>query len=260
MKVYATSYWLLAAVFVYVLVVLFLPLLAENPEQGGSFLLLIGGFLALFVIGAAIATFWRSAPRRSWVWIALMVPPVLFLLMNAPFIPYTLTHPADAAFTSVLALVVGTIVLVWAGVVAFREVRSARSGTRTSTRQLLAVSIVAGVTVGALVTGVMAAGASGGSGAVAAAPTTTGTLAAEGTKYLSTSYSMGSTDVLGMFVENRDKFAHSFDVDALNIHVQVPANSTVAVSIKPVAAGPLEFYCAIPGHKEAGMAGTIDVR
>jgi hypothetical protein len=260
MKVYAASYWLLAALFVYVLVVLFLPLLAENPEQGGPFLLLIGGFLVLFVIGAAVATFWRSAPRRGWIWLALLIPPVLFLLMNAPFIPYTLTHPADAGFPSVVALVVGTIVLVWAGVVAFREVRSGSSVAAVGRRQLVAVSIVAGVTIGAFATGVMAAGAGGGSGSVAAAPTTTATLVAEGTKYVTTSYSIGGSDVLGMFVENRDSFAHSFDVDALNLHVQIPANSTVALSIKPTGAGPLEFYCAIPGHKEAGMAGTIDVR
>lgn len=260
MKVYAASYWLLAALFVYILVVMFLPLLAENPEQGGAFLPLIVGFLALFVVGAAIATFWRSARQRGWVWLALLIPPVLFLLMNAPFIPYTLTHPADAAFPSVVALVVGSIVLVSAGVVAFREVRSGSSVAAVGRRQLIAVSIVAGVTIGAFATGVLAAGAGGKSGAVAAAPTTTATLGAEGTQYLTTSYSMGSSDVLGLFVENRDSFAHSFDVDALNIHVQVPANSTVALSIKPAGVGPLEFYCAIPGHKEAGMAGTIDVR
>jgi uncharacterized cupredoxin-like copper-binding protein len=52
---------------------------------------------------------------------------------------------------------------------------------------------------------------------------------------------------------------HSFDIDALDIHVQLPANATVAIAIKPTQAGPLEFYCAIGGHKAAGMDGTIDV-
>jgi hypothetical protein len=260
MKAYAATYWLLAGLFVYILVVLFLPELAAHPEQVGPFLPLIGGFLVLFVIGAGIATFWRSARRRAWIWLALLVPPVLFLLMNAPFIPYSLTHPADAGFTAVLPLVVGTLVLTWAGVLAFREVRSGSAVPAGGRRQVLVVSIVAGLTVGALATGVLAAGAGRGSGSVAAAPTTTATLVAEGTKYLQTTYSMRSSDVLGLFVENRDSHAHSFDVDALNLHVQVPANSTIALSIKPTGAGPLAFYCAIPGHKEAGMAGTIDVR
>lgn len=260
MKVYAASYWLLAVLFLYILVVLIRPQLAQNPEQVGPFLPLFGGFLVVFVIGAAIATFWPAARRRGWVWLALLIPPVLFLLLNAPFIPYSLTHPTDVGFTAVLPLVVGTIALAWAGVVTFREVRSGSLAERAGTRQLVAVSIVAGVTIGALATGFLAAGAGGGSGSVAAAPTTTATIVAEGTKYLPTSYSMGSSDILGLFVENRDSFAHSFDVDALNVHVQVPANSTVALSIKPTSVGQVEFYCAIPGHRDAGMAGTIDVR
>jgi uncharacterized cupredoxin-like copper-binding protein len=65
--------------------------------------------------------------------------------------------------------------------------------------------------------------------------------------------------VLGLFVENRDTISHSFDIDALDIHVQIPANATVAVAIKPTQAGPLKFYCAVGGHEAAGMAGTIDV-
>jgi uncharacterized membrane protein YhaH (DUF805 family)/plastocyanin len=260
MKVYAASYWLLAALFVYVLVVLVLPQLAEHPDEAGAFLPVIVGFLALFVIGAAIATFWRSARRRGWVWLVLLIPPVLFLLMNAPFIPYSLTHPADEGFASIVMLVVATIVLVWAGVMAFREVRAGASEEGAGSRQVLAVAIVAGLTIGAVATGVLAAGAGGGTSTVAAPPTTTATLVAEGTKYLSATYSIGTSDVMGLFVENRDSFGHSFDIDALSIHVQVPANSTVALSIKPTGAGSLEFYCAIPGHRDAGMAGTIDVR
>jgi hypothetical protein len=258
MQVFAATYWLLAALFVYILAVLILPELAKNPDQVGPFLPLIGGFLIVFVIGAAVATFWRSAPQRGWVWLVLIIPPVLFLLMNAPFIPYSVTHPADIGFTAVLPLLIGTIVLIWAGAVAFRE---ARSGVRTGgSRARVAVSIVAGVTLGAFATGYLAAGAGGGAGTVAAAPTTSATLVAEGTKYLTTSYSIGSSDVLGMFVENKDSIAHSFDVDALNIHVQVPANSTVALAVKPTGVGTLEFYCAIPGHKAAGMAGTITIQ
>ena len=260
MKVYAATYWLLAVLVLYILVVLILPALAKNPEQVGPFLPLFGGFLVIFVIGSAIATFWPSARRRGSVWLVLLIPPVLILLLNAPTAPYSLTHPADVGFTAVLPLVVGTVVLAWAGIVAFREVRSGSSAEAASTRQLVAIAIVAGVTIGSLATGFLAAGAGGGSGSVAAAPTTTATLVAEATKFLSTGYSMASSDILGLFVENRDSFAHSFDVDALNIHVQVPANSTVALSIKPTSVGPLEFYCAIPGHKDAGMAGTIDVK
>jgi hypothetical protein len=259
MKVYAASYWLLALLFVYILVVLLLPTLATSPETA-SFLPLIVAFLALFVLGAALATFWPSAPRRSGLWLGLLIVPVLFLLLNAPFIPFSLTHPSDIGFTAVLPLVVGTVVLVWSGVVAFREARSGSMPKGASWPARIAVAVVVGATAGAFATGYLAAKGGGGSGSVAAAPTTASTLTAQNTKYLTTSYSMGGSDVLGLFVENKDAFAHSFDIDALNIHVQIPANSTAAVAIKPASAGPLEFYCAVPGHREAGMAGVIQVQ
>jgi hypothetical protein len=259
MKVYAAVYWLFAVLVLYILVVLILPALARNPEEVGPFVPVFGGFLVLFVIGAAIATFWRSAPRRAWLWLALLLPPIVILLLNAPTTLYSLTHPADVGFTVDLPAVVGATVLAWTGVVAFREIRSGSSVGSASRRQLIAISIVAGITVGALATGFLAGSAAGGSGSVASPPTTTATLVAEGTKYLPTSYSLGGSDVLGLFVENRDPYAHSFDVDALNIHVQVPANSTVALSIRPTGVGTIEFYCAVPGHKAAGMAGEIDV-
>lgn len=38
MKVYVATYWLLAVLIVYILVVLILPAVAENPEQVGPFL------------------------------------------------------------------------------------------------------------------------------------------------------------------------------------------------------------------------------
>lgn len=261
MKVFAVTYWLLAVLFLYILVVLILPQLAKSPDQVGPFLPLIVGFLAIFVVGAAIATFWGGARRRDWIWLALLVPPALFLLMNAPFIPFSVTHPADIAFTAVVPLVIGTIVLVWAGVTAFREVRSGSLASSSgATRARVAVAVVAGFTIGAFATGYLASTAAGGGGSVVAAPTTTATLVALGTKYLTTSYAMTASDVLGIFVENKDSFAHSFDIDALNLHVQIAANSTVALSVKPAGAGSLEFYCAVPGHKEAGMAGTINVQ
>ena len=260
MKAFAATYWLLAVLFVYILVVLILPQLEKSPDQVGPFLPLIGAFLVVFVIGAAIATYWQPARQRGWVWLVLIIPPVLFLLLNAPFIPYSISHPADLGFTAVLPLLIGTIVLAWCGVIASREARSGGSVSTAGLRARIAVSVVAGITIGAFATGYLAAASGGGAGSVAAAPTTAATLVAAGTKYLTTSYSIGGSDVLGLFVENQDSFAHSFDIDTLNIHVQVPANSAIAVSIKPTSPGSIEFYCAVPGHKAAGMVGTITVQ
>jgi uncharacterized cupredoxin-like copper-binding protein len=63
-----------------------------------------------------------------------------------------------------------------------------------------------------------------------------------------------------IFLTNSDAVPHSFEVDALNIHVNVPAGTTAVALLKAPSAGPIPFYCAVPGHKEAGMVGTLNVR
>jgi len=83
---------------------------------------------------------------------------------------------------------------------------------------------------------------------------------AERTKFLATGLEAKTGEVLGIFVTNKDGFAHSFDVDALGIHVPLPATSTTFVALKPTTTGTLQFYCAVPGHRDAGMVGAIAVK
>ena len=52
-----------------------------------------------------------------------------------------------------------------------------------------------------------------------------------------------------------------FAVDALSIDVDMPAGQTVTATIPADAApGEYEFYCNVPGHKPAGMVGTLVVQ
>jgi plastocyanin len=260
MRVYAGTYWVLTMSFLYILVAVLLPAVAEDPKLAAVVPVLVV-FLGLFVVAAAAATFLPSAPRRRRFWLIALIPVLAFLAMNGPYLPYSFTHPADAAFPGTVPLVVGSIILILAGIAAFREIGAGGATTWGSVRTRWAIGIVAAVTVGASVTGYVGAAQGGGGGAaLAAAPTTSATLVVAGTKFLTTSYSVSSSDVLGLFVENRDSSAHSFDIDALDIHVQVPAGATVALAVEPKTSGSLEFYCALPGHREAGMAGTIDVK
>lgn len=60
-----------------------------------------------------------------------------------------------------------------------------------------------------------------------------------------------------VFVSNRDPVPHSFDIDALNVHVAVPPRSSVVAMVRPTISGRLPYYCAVPGHKGAGMAGIL---
>ncbi len=62
-------------------------------------------------------------------------------------------------------------------------------------------------------------------------------------------------------MENTGAALHNFTIDSLNISVDVQPGETVDVVIPAgTAAGTYDFYCDIPGHKEAGMVGTLIVR
>ena len=53
---------------------------------------------------------------------------------------------------------------------------------------------------------------------------------------------------------------HTFDIDALNIHSgEVAPGASAEVTIN-APAGTYEYYCAVPGHKPAGMVGTLTVQ
>lgn len=57
---------------------------------------------------------------------------------------------------------------------------------------------------------------------------------------------------------NTGAIAHTFVVDALAIDVVIPPAETVTVVIpRDAAAGTHEFYCGVPGHKQAGMVGAL---
>jgi plastocyanin len=51
---------------------------------------------------------------------------------------------------------------------------------------------------------------------------------------------------------------HNFSVAALDVSVDVPPGETLSVTIT-APAGTYEFICAIPGHADAGMVGTLTV-
>lgn len=63
-----------------------------------------------------------------------------------------------------------------------------------------------------------------------------------------------------LFLINRDDYQHAFDVDALDIHVTVPAHSSTIAFVQPTQSGQFPLYCGIPGHEAAGMVGSLTVR
>ncbi len=55
---------------------------------------------------------------------------------------------------------------------------------------------------------------------------------------------------------NEGAAEHDFSIDELNIQVNMPAGTTQTLEVD-VPAGTYQYYCNIPGHKDAGMVGTL---
>ena len=59
-------------------------------------------------------------------------------------------------------------------------------------------------------------------------------------------------------VNSANGLVHSFVVDELNVKLEnVQPKTTGDVTFTPTTAGTYVFYCDTPGHKAAGMTGTI---
>ncbi len=59
-------------------------------------------------------------------------------------------------------------------------------------------------------------------------------------------------------LRNSDFLPHSFTVDELGVDLELAAGQAGAVTFE-APAGRYDFYCAVPGHRDAGMVGTLVV-
>lgn len=59
-------------------------------------------------------------------------------------------------------------------------------------------------------------------------------------------------------VVNAGTIEHDFTIDEANVKIAVPATETGSATVS-FPAGTYTFYCSVPGHKEAGMTGTLTV-
>jgi plastocyanin len=57
---------------------------------------------------------------------------------------------------------------------------------------------------------------------------------------------------------NHDLFWHSFTIEQPAVNVDSPVGGVrrVALTLPP---GSYRFYCRVPGHRQAGMVGTLRV-
>lgn len=124
---------------------------------------------------------------------------------------------------------------------------------------LLLGGISVGVLLFALVIGRMGLlnGLRGG-GATAVSPTTI-TVTTQNMQFGQSTLRIQAGEPVNFLLANKDFYGHSFDIDALDWHVPMPANDEVAIDFTAVPPGTYTIYCAVPGHREAGMVTTLVV-
>lgn len=88
-------------------------------------------------------------------------------------------------------------------------------------------------------------------------------------------------ETIRLVLNNQDQQVHDFTVDQFRgkvagvqdsgghggghgggakLHVSAAAGKSGTVDFMPSEAGTYDFYCTVPGHKEAGMVGTLTVQ
>jgi heme/copper-type cytochrome/quinol oxidase subunit 2 len=78
-------------------------------------------------------------------------------------------------------------------------------------------------------------------------------------KFVQQELSIPAGTEIQLALSNNDILPHSFDVDELNLHLDMPAKESAETLVTFSQSGTYTFYCAIPGHRAAGMVGTLIV-
>jgi uncharacterized cupredoxin-like copper-binding protein len=89
----------------------------------------------------------------------------------------------------------------------------------------------------------------------AAAPTT---IELQDIKFVPNSFSVPANTPTKITLKNTGVTLHNFSIDQLNIKQDVQPGETVEITIN-APPGTYQYYCDVPGHKDAGMVGTLTV-
>jgi uncharacterized cupredoxin-like copper-binding protein len=76
------------------------------------------------------------------------------------------------------------------------------------------------------------------------------------------SISAGAGESVTLSFENVGSVLHDFTIDDFNgerVHVEVQPGSSQSITLTMPDSGSWDFYCSVPGHRQAGMEGTLQV-
>ncbi len=79
-------------------------------------------------------------------------------------------------------------------------------------------------------------------------------------KYSAPTIELKSGEKATLDLKNAGTVEHDFNIDASGLKVLVKPGQSATRTLGPLTPGIYEFYCAVPGHKEAGMKGQIVVK
>lgn len=201
-------------------------------------------FILIFGLIPAAAwalTLWK--PRR-WAYIVFGTLGLLSILLNLPFVIGDLSHPESAlgfniGLTALLAALLQTLV----GVAAIRPLAS-----RLATGAWRAAAAVFAV---GLVISIIAA-----SGLEDDQPSA-GDIHVDAHKLAFSPASISATsDSVAVFVQNQDPGRHTFTIEALDVDVELPANTSRRIEFT-APPGTYTIICAVPGHES--MTATLVV-
>ena len=221
-------------------------------------LVLILGLPAAIVAILILVTRWRWAPLLATLY------GVFLLAFGNRSIRYDVSHP-EAYIPYAVTLLVTTLALL--GIVsgagaAIQNYRAPTASELQDSRSRLphwfrtVSGALAGLFLGALLMGAVprsTAGATVSPQTLAALPT----LAADHIRFAPTEMRAQAGSLVALRLENHDSAGHTFNIDEFNVHIAMPPGQPAIALFRAGPPGTYTFYCDVPGHREAGMVGTL---
>ncbi len=209
-----------------------------------AFMLLIGEFIIVFPIFAAIffafaALTHFTGQTRRWPWAVLGILTAVYILANIPFLVHDLAHPEEAFVfvPTMISLVLAIVVIVASVMVFFR---------RSVVPRPLLMGATAIVVVAALLS-------------VVSMTTLDGHAQQPGDLVVTEEFPDRLDLPAGthwIYLQNGDRVRHTFVVDDLDIHLEMPSAVGRRAEVT-LPAGEYHYYCDVPGHES--MKGTLVV-
>lgn len=213
--------------------------IARGAAVGDRESIAVGAALVLAEIATHLP--WRLINRLGWLGLAL-------LFVNQGFWMVTAVVSLTSSAPSTLGAAAPAVLSVTAVVGLLASLARLQSRLQSAVGPLLGVGAAAVV---ALVVAVPIAGA----GAVDTQQ--------DDLRVTATDVAFEPDDVeaaagdIGIVVKNDDLFWHTLTISELDANVTVATGGRKRLQLRDVAPGTYAFVCAIPGHEQAGMTGTL---